>query len=99
MAESSNLKKTNLSQQDSSNPAFDSLLKKAKKYLDKDQIQILFNLGVIGLVLDSQISEKKIINKFNDNLVNLNTDKKKSNSVPDLSSNLSSSPIEDDFDD
>ena len=37
MAESSNLKKTNLSQQDSSNPAFDSLLKKAKKYLDKDE--------------------------------------------------------------
>jgi len=72
---------------------------KINTYLDKDQIQILFNLGVIGLVLDSQISEKKIINKFNDNLVNLNTDKKKSNSVPDLSSNLSSSPIEDDFDD
>ena len=41
MAESSNLKKTNLSQQDSSNPAFDSLLKKAKKYLDKDQISML----------------------------------------------------------
>ena len=41
MAESSNLKKTNLSQHSSSNPALDNLLKKAKLYLNKNQIEIL----------------------------------------------------------
>ena len=41
MAETSNLKKTNLSQQSSSNPALDNLLKKAKLYLNKNQIDLL----------------------------------------------------------
>ena len=74
-------------------------LLKINGYLDKDQIQILFNLGVIGLVLDSQIAEKKLITKLNDNIINLNIERKKSNSLPDLSSNISSSSLEDDFDD
>ena len=41
MAETSNLKKTNLSQQDSFNPALNSLLKKSKLYLDKNQITLI----------------------------------------------------------
>ncbi len=41
MAETSNLKKTNLSQQDSFNPALNSLLKKSKLYLDKKQINLI----------------------------------------------------------
>ena len=39
MAETSNLKKTNLSQQSTSNPALNNLLKKSKIYLDDEQIQ------------------------------------------------------------
>ena len=41
MADTSNLKTTNLSQQSTSNPALKSLLKKSKAYLDKDQIALI----------------------------------------------------------
>ena len=41
MAETSNLKKTNLSQQSTSNPALNNLLKKSKIYLDDAQIQLI----------------------------------------------------------
>ena len=41
MAETSNLKKTNLSQQSSSNPALNNLLKKSKIYLDDKQIELI----------------------------------------------------------
>jgi len=41
MADTSNLKTTNLSQQSTSNPALNSLLKKSKAYLDKDQIALI----------------------------------------------------------
>ena len=41
MAETSNLKKTNLSQQSSSNPALNNLLKKSKIYLDDKQIKLI----------------------------------------------------------
>tara|TARA_B100000575_G_scaffold106065_1_gene84490 strand:+ start:1739 stop:2461 length:723 start_codon:yes stop_codon:yes gene_type:complete len=72
---------------------------KVNSILNTDQIQILYNLGIIGLVLDSKYADIKTINKFNDNLINLNTEKKKQDSIPDLSSNYSSSSHEDDFDD
>ena len=38
MAENSNLKKNNLNQQSSSNPALNNLLKKSKLYLKTNQI-------------------------------------------------------------
>ena len=38
MAETSNLKETNLNQQSSSNPALNNLLKKSKLYLNTNQI-------------------------------------------------------------
>ena len=41
MADTSNLKTTNLSQQSTSNPALNSLLKKSKSYLDKDQVALI----------------------------------------------------------
>ena len=41
MADTSNLKTTNLSQQSTSNPALNSLLKKSKLYLDKDQVALI----------------------------------------------------------
>ncbi|MAZ79304.1 MAG: bifunctional GTP diphosphokinase/guanosine-3',5'-bis(diphosphate) 3'-diphosphatase [Gammaproteobacteria bacterium] len=41
MAETSNLKKTNLNQQSSSNPALNSLLKKSKLYLNTNQIILI----------------------------------------------------------
>ncbi|MEL0102316.1 MAG: HD domain-containing protein, partial [Gammaproteobacteria bacterium] len=41
MAETSNLKKNNLNQQDSSSPALNSLLKKAKLYLTTNQIILI----------------------------------------------------------
>ena len=41
MAETSNLKKTNLNQQRSSNPALNSLLKKSKLYLNTNQIILI----------------------------------------------------------
>ena len=41
MAETSNLKKTNLSQQGLSNPALNSLLKKSELYLDENQITLI----------------------------------------------------------
>ena len=40
MADTSNLKTTNLSQQSTSNPALKSLLKKSA-YLDKDQVALI----------------------------------------------------------
>ena len=71
---------------------------KVNNILNTDQIQILYNLGIIGLVLDSKFADIKTVNKFNDNLINLNTEKKKQDSIPDLGSNYSSSSLEDDFD-
>ena len=41
MADTSNLKTTNLSQQSTSNPALNNLLKKSKLYLDKDQVALI----------------------------------------------------------
>ena len=41
MAETSNLKKSNLSQQSSSNPALNNLLKKSNAYLNKKQINLI----------------------------------------------------------
>ena len=70
---------------------------KTNRILNTDQLQILFNLGIIGLILDSKITNKKNILNLNKNLENINTDKKKSSISPDLSSNLNSS-VEDDFD-
>ena len=70
---------------------------KTNRILSTDQLQILFNLGVIGLILDSKIINKKNILNLNKNLENINTEKKKSGISPDLSSNLNSS-VEDDFD-
>ena len=70
---------------------------KTNRILNTDQLQILFNLGIIGLILDSKITNKKNILNLNKNLESINTDKKKSSISPDLSSNLNSS-IEDDFD-
>ena len=71
---------------------------KVNRILNTDQIQILYNLGIIGLVLDSKSADSKTVNKFNDNLINLDTEKKKQDNIPNLSSNFSSSSIEDDFD-
>tara|TARA_Y100001958_G_scaffold72198_1_gene48678 strand:+ start:2469 stop:3188 length:720 start_codon:yes stop_codon:yes gene_type:complete len=70
---------------------------KTNRILSTDQLQILFNLGIIGLILDSKISNKKNILNLNKNLMNINTEKKKTSISPDLSSNLASS-VEDDFD-
>ena len=70
---------------------------KTNRILSTDQLQILFNLGIIGLILDSKIINKKNILNLNKNLENINTEKKKSIISPDLSSNLNSS-VEDDFD-
>ena len=70
---------------------------KTNRILNTDQLQILFNLGIIGLILDSKITNKKNILNLNKNLESINTDKKKSSISPDLSSNLNSS-VEDDFD-
>ena len=70
---------------------------KTNRILNTDQLQILFNLGIIGLILDSKITNKKNILNLNKNLENINTEKKKSSISPDLSSNLNSS-VEDDFD-
>ena len=70
---------------------------KTNRILNTDQLQILFNLGIIGLILDSKIINKKNILNLNKNLENINTEKKKSGISPDLSPNLNSS-IEDDFD-
>ena len=70
---------------------------KTNKILSTDQLQILFNLGIIGLILDSKITNKKNILNLNKNLESINTDKKKSSISPDLSSNFNSS-VEDDFD-
>ena len=70
---------------------------KTNRILNTDQLQILFNLGIIGLILDSKITNKKNILNLNKNLESINTDKKKSSISPDLSSNLNSS-AEDDFD-
>tara|TARA_B100000941_G_scaffold279316_1_gene244688 strand:- start:604 stop:822 length:219 start_codon:yes stop_codon:yes gene_type:complete len=70
---------------------------KIHRILSTDQLQILFNLGIIGLVLDSKISNKKNILNLNKNLENINTDKKKNSISPDLSSNINPS-LEDDFD-
>ena len=71
---------------------------KTNRILSTDQLQILFNLGIIGLILDSKIINKKNILILNKNLENINTEKKKMSSIsPDLSSNLNSS-VEDDFD-
>ena len=69
---------------------------KTNRILSTDQLQILFNLGIIGLILDSKISNKKNILNLNKNLMNINTEKKKTSISPDLSSNLASS-VEDDF--
>jgi len=41
MADTSNLKTTNLSQHSTSNPALNSLLKKSKSYLDKGQVALI----------------------------------------------------------
>ena len=70
---------------------------KTNRILNTDQLQILFNLGIIGLILDSKITNKKNILNLNKNLESINTDKKKSSISPDLSSNFNSS-VEDDFD-
>ena len=70
---------------------------KINRILSTDQLQILFNLGIIGLILDSKITNKKNILNLNKNLESINTDKKKSSISPDLSSNFNSS-VEDDFD-
>ena len=70
---------------------------KTHRILSTDQLQILFNLGIIGLVLDSKISNKKNILNLNKNLESINTDKKKNSISPDLSSNINPS-LEDDFD-
>ena len=70
---------------------------KTNRILSTDQLQILFNLGIIGLILDSKILNKKNILNLNKNLMDINTDKKKTSISPDLSSNLTSS-VEDDFD-
>ena len=70
---------------------------KTNRILNTDQLQILFNLGIIGLILDSKITNKKNILNLNKNLENIDTEKKKSSISPDLSSNLNSS-VEDDFD-
>ena len=70
---------------------------KTHRILSTDHLQILFNLGIIGLILDSKISNKKNILNLNKNLENINTDKKKNSISPDLSSNINPS-LEDDFD-
>ena len=63
---------------------------KTNRILNTEQLQILFNLGIIGLILDSKITNKKNILNLNKNLESINTDKKKSSISPDLSSNLNS---------
>ena len=70
---------------------------KTNRILSSDQLQILFNLGIIGLILDSKISNKKNITDLNKSLMNIQTEKKKLDNFPDLSNSLSSS-VEDDFD-
>ena len=70
---------------------------KINKILSTDKLQLLFNLGVIGIILDSKISTKKNISDLNKNLMGIDTEKKKVSNAPDISFNLSSS-IEDEFD-